>query len=326
MPFTDSVWTIPNALAWIATRDRSEVDRLEYETTRSLSATAVLVPGVLPALPEFVARAADGAIAVNAITADGRREQIDKLAFTHAQITEEEHSLVIASRSDGETPTSWTLPHVLREAVVAVWPSPVPVWPLFRDVATLRDFAATIEPAKTARWAELATLLATPGEVHSSKYRDLYTLRLQIAGSIAIALMTGQYRPEPAAVVVNPDNEIISWDRWPENIADRLEIPAGKQNLSSDHWPSVEQWHEVTVRCTDAALQACPAAALREIILCPQIPVRPSSPIISKRLPLFQVTLTRTDAFIVVPRWLPMPRLLASWIEWAARKLYWPSR
>ncbi len=326
MAFTDTVWTIPTALAWIATRDRSEVDRLEYETTRSLSATAVLVPGALPALPEFLAKAADGAIAVNGITADGRREQIDKLAFAHAEITEDERGLVVASWSDGETQTSWTRPHVLREAVLAVWPSPVPVWPLFRDVATLRDFAATIEPAKTARWAELAALLAIPGEVHSSKYRYLYTLRLQISGSITIALMTGQYCLEPAAAVLNPDNEVMSWDRWPENIADRLEIPAGAENRSSDHWRPVQQWRDMTVRCTDTALQACPDSALHVIVQCPQIPVRPASPVISKRLPFLQVVLTKTDAFIVAPRWLPMPRLFASWIEWIARKLYWPSR
>lgn len=269
MAFTDTVWTIPTALAWIATRDRSEVDRLEYETTRSLSATTALVPGARAALPAFIAKAASGAIAVNGVARDGSLEAIDKLAFARAEITEDDHGLVVVSHGDEETPISWAGPCVLREAVLAVWPSPVPIWPLFRGVATLRDFAATIEPAKTAHWAELAILLATPGEVHPGKYRDQYHLRLQIAGSIAIALMTGQYRVEPAAVVLEPDNEIISWHRWPENIADRLEIPAGTQNLSSDHWPSVEQWHEVTVRCSDTALQACPDTALREIVPCP---------------------------------------------------------
>ena len=105
MAFTDPVWTIPTVLAWIATRDRSEVDRLDYEATRSLIVTTTLVPGAQSARSEFIVKATEGTIAVREATSDGRFEQIEKLVFARAELQEDERGLVVASRN-GEATTS----------------------------------------------------------------------------------------------------------------------------------------------------------------------------------------------------------------------------
>jgi hypothetical protein len=204
-----------------------------------------------------------------------------------------------------------------------VWPNSTPVWPVFNGTATLRDFAATVEPAKVARWAELSALLAISGEVHPSKYYDRYMLDLRVAESITAAFESGQYCIQSKATTVDPGDWQTMRARWNEGVIERVEAPI--EHLASNDWEVVQTWDDVTVRCTDAALSACPTAALSKIVECPQIPVRPPALVITKRLFSLQVTLTRSDAFIVVPWWLSMPPRLAGWIEWAFRKMYWPS-
>ena len=237
MAFTDSVWTIPTALTWIATRDRSEVDRLEYKATRSLAISAALVPGERAALSEFIARAADGTIAIMGTATDGTWEQIDKLVFARAEIQEDDHGLFVASQNSEETATSWTSPCVRRESVLAAWPSSLPVWPVFNGVTTLRDFAATIEPAKINRWAELSALIATPGQVHADKYHERYTLGRRIADSVTTAFKSGQFCILSNAAVVDPGDWGGTWLRWDEDVVERLEVTlVGGKVLPPDQW------------------------------------------------------------------------------------------
>jgi hypothetical protein len=326
MSFTASEWTIPTVLTWIATRDRSEVDRLDYKTTRSLVATAALVPAARSALPEFIARAAEGAISVMGVSADGKYEQVDKLVFTRAAIQEDEHGLFAVSHNVEGTATSWTSLHVRRESALALWPSSLPVWPIFKGTAALRDFAATVEPTKINRWAELSALIATPGHVHADKHYERYVLKLQIEGSVETALSSGQFHILSNAAVLDRGDWEGSYLHWDEDVVERLETARvdGKV-LPRDQWGVVEKWDGVTVCCTDAALLACPAEALTELNQCPRFAVRPPFPVISKRLFSFQVVLTKTGTLVVVPHWLPMRNLLADLIGWCIRKLYWPS-
>jgi hypothetical protein len=326
MSFTALDWTIPTVLTWIATRDRSEVDRLDYKTTRSLVATAALVPAARSALPEFIARAAEGAISVRGLVADGRHEQIDKLVFTRATIQEDEHGLFASCQNGEGTPTSWTSLYVRRESALTLWPSSLPIWPVFKGAAALRDFAATVDPTKISRWAEISALLATPGQIHAGKYYERYVLKLQIEDSVTTALRSGQFQILSNAAVLDPGDWEGMYLHWDEDVVERLEVALvdGKE-LPRDQWGVVQKWDSVTVRCTDAALRACPVAALTELIQCPRFPVRTPSPVITKRLFSFRVVLTKTDTFVVVPSWLPMRQLMADLIGWCFRKLYWHS-